>query len=292
MHNIFLFLRRYSTFISFLVLQVIALVMLFRYNKNQRAFFLGKANEITGYFNSKYNNAEDFFHLQNENKRVHQLNDSLRNLLLSNFTTPDISVGVFSDTTNFDSSGKVRRYFSRTAQVVGNSVSEEKNYIQLNRGSKYGISDNMAVVNSDGSAVGVVVNVSENFSQVMSLLHIQSKVNAMVKRSRNNGRIEWDGKNPLVLTLKDIPKSDAVAVGDSVLTGLYSYNFPPGLLIGTVEEIINEKQSNFFILKIKTATNFQNLQQVFVIENLQRKEQVELDKATHKKIEEINKVKK
>ena len=291
MRNIFLFLRRYSTFLSFLVLQVIALVILFRYNKYQRAVFLGKANELTGYFNSKYNNVEDFFYLLNENKRVHEMNDSLRNLLYSNFMIPNTGVVIISDTAKYDTIGKVRRYFSRAAQVVGNSVNEEKNYIQLNRGSKHGISDNMAVINSDGAAVGVVVNVSENFSQVMSLLHVQSKVNAMIKNSRNNGRIEWNGKNPLFLTLKDIPKSDAVAVGDSVLTGLYSYNFPPGLLIGTVEEIVNDKQTNFYVLKIKTGVNFQNLQQVFVIENLQRKEQLELDKATHKKIDEINKAK-
>ncbi|TBR20192.1 MAG: rod shape-determining protein MreC [Chitinophagaceae bacterium] len=289
MRNIFLFLRRYSTFFIFLVLQVIALVMLFRYNNYQRAIFLGKATEITGFFNSKYNKAEDFFHLRNENIRVHQMNDSLRNLLYSNFIIPDSDATIVVDTIKYDTTGKVRRYISRAAQVVNNSVNEEKNYIQLNRGSLQGIADNMSVINSDGTVVGVVVNVSDNFSQVMSLLHVQSRVNAMLKKSRNNGRVEWDGKHPFFLTVKDIPKSDNVTLGDSVVTGLYSYNFPPGLLIGTVAEIINEKSTNFYSLKIRTSTNFQNLQQVFVIENLQRSEQVELNKATHKKIDEINK---
>lgn len=263
--------------------------MLFRYNNYQRAIFLGKATEITGFFNLKYNKAEDFFHLRNENIRVHQMNDSLRNLLYSNFIIFDSGATIFVDTIKYDTPGKVRRYISRAAQVVNNSVNEEKNYIQLSRGSLQGIADNMSVINSDGTVVGVVVNVSDNFSQVMSLLHVQSKVNAMLKKSRNNGRVEWDGKHPFFLTVKDIPKSDNVTLGDSVVTGLYSYNFPPGLLIGTVAEIINEKSTNFYSLKIRTSTNFQNLQQVFVIENLQRSEQIELNKATHKKIDEINK---
>jgi cell shape-determining protein MreC len=42
-------------------------------------------------------------------------------------------------------------------------------------------------------------------------------------------------------------------------------------------------------MRIKPAANFQNLQHVFVVENLQRDEQEELDKETRKKIDEIKK---
>ena len=291
MRNAFLFIRRYFTFISFLLLQFGALSMLFGYNKYHRAFFLGKASEITGYINSKYDKVDDYFHLKDENLRVHRMNDSLLNLLQDNFMKTDTGAIVINDTAHYDTSGSVRRYLAREAKVVSNSVINQKNYLQVNRGSKQGIKDNMAVINSDGSVVGQVVGVSENFSQVMSLLHVQSKVNAMMKRSRTNGRVEWDGKNPFFLTLKDIPKSDSIAKGDTVLTGLYSYNFPPGWVIGTVAEIVDDKSTNFYVLKIKVKTNFQNLQQVFIIENLQRDEQVNLDKSTQKRIDEINKKK-
>jgi rod shape-determining protein MreC len=291
MRNVFLFIRRYFTLISFLLLQVAALSMLFRFNKYHRAFFLGKANEITGYINSKYDKIDDYFHLKEENLRVHRMNDSLLNLLRDNFMKRDTGVLVLQDTTRIDTSIWVRRYLAREAKVVSNSVISQKNYLQLNRGAREGIRDNMAVINSDGSVVGQVVGVSDHFSQVMSLLHVQSKVNAMMKRSRTNGRIEWDGQNPLFLTMKDIPKSDSVARGDTVLTGLYSYNFPPGWIIGTVAEIVDDKSTNFYVLKVKPQANFQNLQQVFIIENLQRDEQVNLDKTTQKRIDEINKKK-
>lgn len=291
MRNVFLFIRRYFTLISFLLLQFAALSMLFRYNKYHRAVFLGKANEITGYVNSQYDIVDDYFHLKEENLRVQKMNDSLLNLLQSNFIKVDTAIKVITDSIRYDTTGLIRRYLAREAKVVSNSVINQKNYFQLNRGSAQGIKDNMAVINSDGSVVGQIVNVSENFSQAMSLLHVQSKVNAMMKKSRINGRVEWDGKNPLYLTMKDIPKSDSVVKGDTVLTGLYSYNFPPGWMVGTVAEIVDDKSTNFYILRIKTAANFQNLQQVFIIENLQREEQVNLDKATQKKIDEINKKK-
>lgn len=291
MRNVFLFISRYFTFICFLALQVFALSMLFRYNKYHRAVFLGRANEITGYINSKFDNVDDYFHLKDENQRLHRMNDSLLHLMQFNFMAPDTGVRMVTDTLQIDTSALVRRYFWRDAKVINNSVSEQKNYFQINRGSRQGIKDDMAVVNSDGSAVGVVVNVSENFSQVMSLLHVQRKVNAMMKKSRNSGTIEWDGKNPLFLTLRGIPKSDSVAIGDTVLTSLYSFNFPPGLLIGTIDGKVDDKSTNFFVLRVKPAANFQNLQQVHVIENLQQNEQAMLDKSTRKKIDEINKKK-
>ena len=49
----------------------------------------------------------------------------------------------------------------------------------------------MAVLNSDGAIVGQVVNVSTNFSQVMSLLHVQSSVSAALKKTGDAEN--WNG---------------------------------------------------------------------------------------------------
>lgn len=291
MRNIFLFIRRYFNLLTFLVLQFIALSFLFRYNKFHQATFLGVANEITGRVNTQYNKAEDFFRLKEENQRVHRMNDSLMNLLSTNFLAPDTLSKLVKDSVKYDTLPGYRRYTWREAKVLFNSVNAQKNYIQINRGSKQGIKDNMAVINSDGTAVGVVVNVSDNFSQIMSLLHLQSKVNASLKKSNEFGTVEWDGKDPRYLVLRGIPKTEEVRKGDTVLTSIYSYNFPPGIMVGTVEEVVKENASGFFILKIKTASNYYKLQQVFVVENLQREEQVKLDEATRKKIEGLSKQK-
>lgn len=289
MRNVFLFIRRYITFISFVLLQVFALSMLFRYNKFHRAVFLGKANELTGFVNSKYDNVDDYFHLKEENQRIHKMNDSLLNLLAGNFIKLDTGSHIITDTVAYDTLGMVRKYLAKEAKVVSNSINSPKNYFQINRGARQGIKDNMAVINSDGSVAGQVVGVSENFSQVMSLLNVHSTVSAMMKKSRNTGRIEWDGQSPLYLTLKNIPKSDSVLKGDTVLTGINSFNYPPGWMIGTIEDFVEDKSTNFYVLRVRPAANFQNLQQVFVLENLHREEQVELDKTTQKKVDELNK---
>ena len=285
MRNIFLFIRRYFTFLAFIALQAVALWLLFSYNRYHRAKGLGWANEVTGRFNTKYKNVDDFFHLKAENERLHKFNDSLLNLLSLNYMKVDTGSRVVRDSIPFDTLGHVRQYIWRDARVVYSTVSADKNYIQLNRGSNNGIKDDMPVISSDGAAVGVVVNVSPNFSQVMSLLHVQRKLRGAMKRSGNEGTVEWDGKNPLFLTLRNIPKSDSIAVGDSVVTGKSS-GFPTGFMVGTVAEVISDNSTNFYVLKLKTAANFFNLQQVHVIENLLYDEQQQLIKDTKKKVDD------
>lgn len=286
MRNIFLFLRRYFTFFTFVLLQIFALWMLFSYNRFHHTAFLGVANEFTGRVNTQVDKLDDYFHQGEENKRVHRMNDSLINLLKTNFDQPDTAQRAVVDSLRYDSTLAIRRYIWRDAKVVYNTVNAEQNYIQLNRGSKLGIKDDMAVLSSEGALVGVVVNVSPNFSQVMSLLHVQNSVSAAHQSTNTPGKVEWDGKDPKTLLLKGIPRSVEVKVGDSVVSSRYSYNFPPNYLIGTVSALSNDPSTGFYLLKVKPAVNFTNIQQVFVVENLQREEQLQLSKDTEKKMEQ------
>ncbi len=286
MRNIFLFIRRYSNFFIFLFLQVLALWFLFSYNRFHRAKGMGMANELTGWVNSKFNKVENYFFLNQENKRLNRYIDSTLNLLPGNFARRDTSTSAIADSLVFDTSGAYRRYIFRPAIVVYNTVSSQKNYIQLDRGTNQGIKDNMGVVSSDGCVVGVVVNVSPNYSQVMSLLHVQSKLDAALKKTGEFGTIEWNGKDPRYLLLTRIPKTVPVVKGDSVITSANnSLTFPKGFFVGTIVDINVDNTSGNYLLKVKTATNFYNLQQVHIIENTDRNEQTMLNIETKKKIE-------
>lgn len=286
MRNIFLFIRRYFTFLFFLALQALALWFLFSYNRFYRARGLGVANEVTGWFNKRYNTVEDFVNRGEETRRVHKMNDSLVNLLSSNFLNHDTATRTTIDSIPFDTTGAYRRYLWRNAQVTYSSVNEQKNYIQIDKGSNDGIKDEMGVIGSDGSLVGKVINVSARYSQVMSLLHVQNKISVLVKKTRSSGTISWNAKDSRYLTLNNIPKSDSIMKGDTIITGSYSLNIPPGWMVGTVAEIVPDASTNFYVLKIKTAANFSDLQQVFVVENLQYAEQKKLLDDTRKKVDD------
>jgi rod shape-determining protein MreC len=100
------------------------------------------------------------------------------------------------------------------------------------------------------------------------------------------GTIEWDAVDPRLLLLRGISKDVAVKKGDSVVTSIYSYNYPPGFLIGKVDSIQTDQASGFYEMQVRTAVNFNAVQQVFVVENLQRTEQLKLEEETKSKMEQ------
>jgi rod shape-determining protein MreC len=280
--NIFLFIRRYFNFVFFVVLQVAALYILFHYNKFHEAVFSGVANELTGNIGGKYSNVTNYFHLKTTNDALAKENTELRNLMFSNFTRPDTTQKMVTDSVPYDTLGHFRKYIWRPARVVNNSVSLPNNTLTIDRGENQGVHKNMGVISANG-VVGVVINTSSNYAVVMSLLHRQSKVYASLKKTGETGQVFWDGNSPLYITLKNIPKSAQVVKGDSVVTSAFaSYRFPQGILIGTVMDIVDDKTSSFYVLRLKPATNFFNVQYVTVVENLLKDEQAKLEEETNK----------
>ena len=276
MKNIFLFIRRYLGFLSFLLLQVIAIILLSSSSKTHEAFFSQALNEVTGRIDKQYSSLQEYFTLKETNRILSEENARLRNSLATNFITPDSSKERFVDTLVKDTLGRSRKFTWLPARVVGNSYTSQTNFITIERGRNQGVKTGMAVMGPEG-IVGVVVETSNNFSKIMSLLHRNSKVSGMLKKDNSAGSVEWDGTDPSYLTLRNVTKGSKVQKGDTVVTSNYSANFPAKLMIGTVAEIGSDPSSNFYTLKIKTATNFYTLQYVYLIENLRYAEQVELE---------------
>lgn len=282
MRNIFLFIRRFFNLILFFVLQGTAIYILTTYNKTHQAVLGSVANEVTGSISKKYNDVEYYFHLKATNDSLVKENARLHNMQPSSFERADTTNIIKVDSTLKDTMG-TRKFLFLEAKVVNNSVTQENNYITLHRGSAQGVKKNMAVIGPDG-IVGKVIEVSNNFSLVMSLLNHKSKVNAMLKKGFYTGDLEWNGADPSYLLLSNISKSAVVQKGDTVLTSNVSQelSFPPGLMVGTVADIIPSPESGFLTLKIKSATNFYSLQYVYLTENIQLAEQKELEAKTPK----------
>lgn len=250
--------------------------MLSNASKTHETYFSGITFEVTGYFNKHYANLQQYFQLKETNQRLAAENSRLRNALSGNFVSPDTTALHITDSTYRDTLGRNRKFIYLPAKVIGNSYTLQNNYLMLERGENQGIKKGMAVVGPDG-IVGVVVDVSANHSKVMSLLHRNSKVSAMLKKDNTTGSIEWDGADPSLLILRNVSKSAKVVKGDTVLTSTYSANFPSHLMIGRVASITADPATNYYTLKIKTATNFFSIQDVDVIYNTRYNEQIELE---------------
>src|SRR5665647_2131276 len=75
------------------------------------------------------------------------------------------------------------------AKVIGNSVSLPNNYIQLNRGALQGLQKDLGVIDVNNAVVGTVIDISNNYAVVMSLLHRQSNISAKLKKTGEVGNL-------------------------------------------------------------------------------------------------------
>lgn len=272
MRNIFIFIRRYFNFITLLLLQAFCIYLIVHYNTWHNAVAGGFMNEVTGKINTQYNKIDYYFQLKKTNEQLSKDNERLRNLLKADFERPDTSSKLVTDSIPYDTLGNHRKWQYYAAKVVSSSVSAQNNFIVLGRGSAQQIKKDNGVIDANNGVVGIVTDVSENFTVVMSLLHKDSKISVKLKNGGDAGQVIWDGKDPNRLSLIDIRKSAKVAKGDTVYTSGFTATFPYGLMVGTIDEIVPDKSTNNYVIKLKSAANFYNLQYVFAIENYQKDE--------------------
>jgi rod shape-determining protein MreC len=270
MRNVFLFIRRYFNFLFFLLLQLLSIYLVVHYNRYHEALGTAYMNEITGRVNEKYNKVDYYLQLKKTNEQLARDNEVLRNQLLQNFEHPDTSSKIVTDSIPFDTLGNRRKWLYQQAKVVSNSVTMQNNFIVLGRGAAQQLKKDEGVIDPNNGVVGIVTDISDNYAVVMSLLHKDSKISVKLKKGGDAGQVIWDGKEPNRLSLIDIRKSARVAKGDTVLTSGFTTTFPYGLLVGTIDEIIPDKSTNNYIIKIKSAANFYSLQYVYAIDNFQK----------------------
>ncbi len=273
MRNIFLFIRRYFNFLLFLLLQVFSIYLIVHYNKYHNAIGSKAMNEVTGKINTQYNKIDNYLQLKRTNEQLVLDNEHLRNQLKQNFTSPDTANKIITDSIPYDTLGNKRRWLYQAAKVVSNSVMAQNNFIVLGRGMGQQLEKDEGVVDPNNGVVGIVTDVSENFAVVMSLLHKDSRISGILKNDPNGGgSVVWDGTEPNYLSFINVRQSAKAKKGDTVITSGITPTFPYGMIIGTIDEIRQDKSTNNYIIKLKSAANFYNLQYVYSIKNFQREE--------------------
>jgi rod shape-determining protein MreC len=281
MRNIIAFIRHFFNLFLFLILMGVSLAALINYNQTYQVAFSNIANETTGKVGARYNAIEYYFRLKKTNEALAAENAELRGLLKSSFESPDSSKVFQIDSLLKDTLGRVRKFEFLPAKIVNNDISEQNNYITLYRGAKQGAQVDMGVTGPRG-IVGKVIMVSDNYCRVMSLLNRNAKVSAMTKKGFYTGLVDWDGKDPRYVTMHNVPKSAKVKVGDSIVTSNLSGSYPPGIMIGTVASIGGDSGSGFYELKVKTSTDFYNIQYAYLVNNMIWTEQKQLEAKTPK----------
>ncbi len=271
MRGLLRLILKYHFFLLFIILESISFFLIIQNHYYQKAGFLNSANIVSGYIYAGVHSFTEYLSLKQANKELAIENVAIRNRLsrcIQKKPDKTTSKQLYH-----------QHYVYIPARVINNSVNRQNNHLTLNKGSKYNIKPGMAVISANG-IVGIVKNVSNNFSSVISVLNTNLRVSAKIKKNAYYGSLAWDGTDYSKALLNEIPFHVNISVGDTIITSGYSAIFPEGILIGTISEFDVKQGDNFYDISVNLSTNFKNLSYVYIIRNFLKKEQINLEHKT------------
>lgn len=284
MHNLTEFLAKHNHWFVFLVLEVVSMVLLFRYNSYQGSVWFSSANAVTGKVYEWDSAVESFFSLSSVNsqltqrnafleQQVRMLDDSIARLTRSQ----EAAVTRLSSMVPFQGCRLI------PAKVVANMVNRYDNLITIDKGSADGVKRDMGVVCGMG-VVGIVYLVSEHYSIVIPALNSHSNISCTIQRRGYFGYLRWRGGSSQLAYLEDVPRHAHFKLGDNVVTSGYSSVFPPGVMVGKVLHVFNSADGLSYRVQVKLSTDFARLRDVCLVDDSALQERIDLMRAAQDSI--------
>lgn len=268
MQQIFNFLIRNKNSILFLFLFAVSIFLTVQNHSFHKSRFISSANYVTGGVYSWSNGINTYLNLEEYNERLITENNQLRNII-SNMND-SISISKQLDSTSFEGD-----YIFRPSRVINNNFAKIDNYLTLNRGENSGIQKEFGVITSQG-IVGIVDRANNKYSRVISILNSRSRINAQLSSTNHFGSLVWNGEDPNIVQLIDVPRQAPVQKGDTIITGGRSLIFPEGLPIGSIKDFTLDQTQSYYTIDIKLFNDMTNIGYVYVIENINKDEIKEL----------------
>ena len=277
MRNLFAFLTRHNHWLVFFVLEVISVVLLFQYNSYQASVWFSSANAVAGKVYEANSWVETFFSLTQVNKELTQRNLELEQQMVA---MQELLTRAKHDSLDVVQTQKqaLQGFKLYPARVVSNSLDKKDNFITIDKGWADGIKKDMGVACGNG-VVGVVYLVSRNYSVVIPVLNSHSNISCMIKGRGYFGYLHWNGGDPGIAYVDDVPRHARFKLGMDVVTSGSSSIFPPGVLVGKILHVFNSPNGLSYRLQIKLSTDFGKLRDVCVIDNAGMDEQLEMMRA-------------
>jgi len=265
---IFFFVRN-KHFLLFALLFFTSFVLTINSHAYHKSKVVTSANFLSGGIYSIKSSITDYFDLQQQNRTLTEENTRLRSLL---FNSGTMNSEMVMDSMLLDSN-----YTFITARVINNSFAKTKNNLTLNRGSNDSLKLDMGVISPQG-VVGIVVSVSKNYASVQSILNSNSQVVAKFKKSNHFGTLVWNAKQPNIVQLIEIPRLASVAIGDTIVTDGKSTIFPPGIMIGKVQDFDRKEGDDYYDINVELFTDMTSVKHVYLVSQRDASEIKELEK--------------
>lgn len=270
MRNFLAFIRRFRVFLVFALLQIIALSLYFSFTSYPRSQYLTTASWINGNILTARHQVTKHFGLEESNLKLQHENIRLRSKLPQSYISMQNGVVKINDTLYH------QQYEYIAATVINSTHDKRNNYFTLNAGTKQGVNKGMGVF-SDKGIIGVIHNSSDHFSVVKSCLTQNINVDIMVEGSGQFGLLKWDGADPRTGTMWGVSNDLDIKLKSKVVTRGGGGMFPRGLPVGIISKKEPVEGKPLWDLSIQFSEDYRSIQRVYVIRNVLREEQEELE---------------
>ena len=152
---------------------------------------------------------------------------------------------------------------SVAAKVTGLDYSNWAESLVINKGSKDGMKEDMAVL-ANGVVIGKVTAVGRSTSRVSLITDPEIRVAVVSQRGRAAGLMYGIAHGRCIM--KFIPKESDIKPGDTVVTSGTSGVYPQGFLVGKVLDVKLEFNRMYQFAVIEPAINPMAVEEVLAVE--------------------------
>ncbi|MBR1444560.1 MAG: rod shape-determining protein MreC [Firmicutes bacterium] len=221
----------------------------------------GFITNVSSWFGSKFNVITHISEIEEENKTLKvQLAAKEEEIHRLNLISDENE----KLTKLLSTSTKYSDYPKLTANIIAKDPGNWYNLFTIDKGTNDGIEKNMAVISS-GGLVGRVMECGFNYSKVISIIDDTDSVSAKSIRTDDIGFVKGDLSKRGTCRMEYIDNDAEIIEGDEIITSHLSEIYPPGITIGYVTDVEDDKSSLSKYASIETAVDFKHLETVFVI---------------------------
>lgn len=248
--------------VLFVVLEAMAVGYYARSTPYTEARLLARSNRVVGGLHKVSASVRRYFSLGRENRLLTEHAAALQEKL-SMYEEANQTARL----ENYISELGVSKYHYLAASVVANSINRKQNYLTLDRGYDDGVVERMAVLSSDGSMVGYVVDCSARYAVAMSVLNTSFRASGKIEGTDYFGSIYWDGADAHTVVLDELSKYADPRPGQKVVTTGFSQYFPPDVPIGVVESVELNPTRTVYRVRVRLLAAMSALSNVMLVEN-------------------------
>jgi rod shape-determining protein MreC len=135
--------------------------------------------------------------------------------------------------------------------------------LTIDRGARAGLSGHEAVVSVDG-LVGTVVEVYPSRARVRMITHYEAPVGVRIERNRVLGVVEYDPGSARLM-MRNVPATEEVAEGDTLISSGLGGIYPEGLYVGRVETVRLDPMGLVQEIVVIPGAHVPRLEELFIL---------------------------